>query len=51
MRQPLSSRPEQPANKIPMRLFIKNLTFTLFIPGTVAGYIPIRILYRHGPLV
>lgn len=27
-----------------MRLFIKNLIFTVFVPGTVAAYIPYRII-------
>ena len=27
-----------------MRLFIRNLVFTVLVPGTVAGYIPYRIV-------
>jgi protein-S-isoprenylcysteine O-methyltransferase Ste14 len=33
-----------------MRLFLKNLAFTLLVPGTVAGFIPYRIISR-GPVV
>jgi hypothetical protein len=32
-----------------MLLFVKNLLFTVFVPGTVAVFIPYRIASRVGP--
>lgn len=31
-----------------MQLFLKNLLFTVLVPGTVAGFLPYRIVVRGG---
>ena len=34
-----------------MLLLLKNLLFTVFVPGTVAGFVPYRILSRRADLL
>jgi protein-S-isoprenylcysteine O-methyltransferase Ste14 len=34
-----------------MLLFLKNLVFTVFVPGTVAGFVPFRIVSRDPGLL
>jgi protein-S-isoprenylcysteine O-methyltransferase Ste14 len=34
-----------------MLLFLKNLLFTVFVPGTVAGFVPFRIVSRDPGMV
>lgn len=50
MRGPLPDPGGHPFGaELEMLLFLKNLLFTVFVPGTVAVFIPYRILSRTGP--
>ncbi len=37
-----------PGGALTVRLFLKNLLFTVLVPGTVAGWVPWRIAARGG---
>src|SRR6185295_4952901 len=48
-REPAGSSPK-PGMSMKGFLALRSLLFLILIPGTVAGYVPLRILRASGPL-